>query len=261
MNYFIPTVKIPGLISTETIIYGFSQRFHETSEEEKTGLKLRVLNETKAGLEGKKFFLKSSNASDNAIYFLKQIHSDRIYVLNDPSMKTQEVCNIRADAIVTHLVNKPIGIFSADCIPVIVHDPLQNVIGAIHAGRRGTGSQILQKTVKLLKSLYKSESSDLRIGLGPGIGPCCYEVGEDCLGLFRKNYKKWEKFIRAGKSGKFFLDLFKANCEDALNSGLLDKNIFVSGHCTSCNTSRFHSYRKEGSRCGRNVSFVMLIDK
>ena len=257
MKTFIPMVKISGLNSFSGVTHGFSERSFAKLKKERIEFKLGPIWDPKTNRAHVKWFLESLNIDESEIYFLKQVHSDRVFVLDDPLMSTREVFQIQADAIVTHLANKPIGVLTADCIPIIVYDPHRKIIGAVHAGRKGTGAEILSKTVNLLKNLYQCSPQDIRLGIGPGIGPCCYEVGKACLEPFRKNFKAWESFIRPSRSGKIFLDLIHANREDGKKAGLQEENIFISDHCTACENPRFYSYRKEGI-CGRNVALAML---
>ena len=98
------------------------------------------------------------------------------------------------------------------------------------------------------------------MALGPAIGGCCYEVEDSCIEPFREQFMGWEKFVTANSSGRFMLDLLKANEVDAVEAGILKENIHRSGECTSCNNDRWFSYRKEGTT-GRIVSLVMLREK
>ncbi len=205
----------------------------------------------------RKLLLENLNSGAQEIYFVKQVHGDRVFVLDDPALSPQKVEREEADALITHLTEMPIAVLTADCVPVIVYDPKQHVAGVIHAGRKGTQMSIVSKTVSMLSQVYGSRAEDVAMATGPAIGGCCYEVDEPCIGPFRNNYQEWESFVTP-RSGRFMLDLLKANEVDGLRAGILRENIHRFGECTSCHNDRWYSYRREGAT-GRIVSLAMLL--
>ncbi|QPJ64747.1 MAG: peptidoglycan editing factor PgeF [Candidatus Nitrohelix vancouverensis] len=198
------------------------------------------------------------DAKRGTFFLMKQVHGDAIYFLknedNDP-MATREIC---ADAIVTHLVERPVGVLTADCIPVLVFDPKLKICAAIHAGRKGSGLRIFYKTVRAMQKEYGCASKSLIAAIGPGICGACYEVEEDCLQAFKDNFDDWTRLAKRQTNGKFLLDLVQANREDALEAGILEDRLSLSGHCTACRTDMFYSYRKEGAT-GRLLTAAMLL--
>lgn len=257
MKVLIDSTKIPGLEEIPDLVHGFSPRNYKIPGESKGDLLLGRDGQPGSSSNHLGWFLRSLNIETDEVYLLKQIHSDRIYALEDPSATSAQVASVEADVIVTHLGGKPIAVLTADCIPIIVCDSRLHVVGVVHAGRRGTAENILFKTVAFFKDRYGSQPENIIVGMGPGIGGCCYEVDEPCIRPFKKNGPRWKRFVKQIAENKYRLDLFQANVEDSLTAGVPPGNIFRSGQCTACETHRFFSYRKEGET-GRMMALAML---
>jgi hypothetical protein len=136
-------------------------------------------------------------------------------------------------------------------------------VGAVHAGRKGTVLNIAGKAVDAMLKNFGSNASDIRAAIGPSIGPCCYSVGEDVFGEFKGAFGSGAgEYFRFGDETT--LDLARVNADQLVSSGLLSENIETAGLCTSCETKRFFSYRREvagggpHAKTGRQLSFIML---
>ena len=246
MRTFIKPTEIKELKSISSLVHGSSPRYFETTGGEKKVLLLGKNDGDETSPRHREYFLRALNIESDEVFFVKQIHSDRVYVLDNPAATENDIANIEADAIVTHLTEKPIVALTADCIPIIVYDARLHVAGTIHAGRKGTAENILLKTVLVLRDRYGSRPENILMGMGPGIGGCCYEGDDLCIQPFKKKYPAWTSFVKQTSEGKYMLDLFRANEEDGLSAGILRKNIFHSGKCTSCLNDQFFSYRRGG---------------
>jgi YfiH family protein len=203
------------------------------------------------------WFLRSIGTNKEEVFLVRQVHGDVIYDLKNPSASFAQVAEVRADAIITQLADMPIGVLTADCIPIVVYDPHLQVTGVVHAGRKGTALKIVSKTIQAMQNFYGCNLKNILVEMGPGIGMCCYEVGEDCIEPFRKLYPHRAGLYKSLPSGKFMLDLFVANGEDAETAGIDPQNISHSGICTSCEVERFFSYRREGTT-GRMLTVAVL---
>jgi YfiH family protein len=201
--------------------------------------------------------MRALEIEGDQVFMVRQAHGDRVYILDDPARTAAQTARVEADAIVTALRGKPVGVLTADCVPVIVYDARRHVVGVVHAGRRGAAENIVAKTLRILKRRFGGRPEDFMVGMGPAIGACCYEVDESCLPPFKNNRPRWEQLVVKASEGKYMLDLFLANAEDALSEGVPRENIFRSGNCTACENHRFFSYRKEGN-AGRLLSLAML---
>jgi polyphenol oxidase len=202
-------------------------------------------------------FMETFQLENSLPFLINQIHSDEIFILKDTSRTREQVSKINADAIMTHLSGIPIGVFTADCIPVLLYDPKLHVAAAIHAGREGTSQGIVNKSITAMRREYGCEPQDLVAGLGLGIKGCCYEIDENCLNSFENKIPFEPPFVKSKGNGKFLLDLFAVNEQQGIESGLLPENILRSEECTFCSPMNYFSYRREG-QTGRILTFIML---
>ena len=205
-------------------------------------------------------FMEAFKTKIETPYLLNQIHSDQVFVLKDKSQTQEQISKVNADAIITHLLETPIGILTADCVPILLYDSRLHVAAAIHAGREGTRQNIVNKTIMAMQREYGCESADLVAGLGLGIGGCCYEVDANCLNSFENKIPFELPFVKPKENGKFLLDLFAVSTREGLEAGILPENIFQSGECTYCSPMNYFSYRREG-QTGRILTFIMLRTK
>ena len=202
-------------------------------------------------------FLDSLGIGKNIIFRTSQCHGNSVYVLQNPNISIDKVSQFKADAIVTHLPECSIMVLTADCVPIVIYDPVKHVTGVVHAGRLGTQKKILSVTIEMLSREYGSRPEDLIVGMGPAIRGCCYEVGEDCIWPFIKMDSGKSEIVKITNKKKFFLDLPEANRREGREAGVLNCNIYADGPCTFCENQRWYSYRKEGNT-GRLITMTML---
>jgi YfiH family protein len=257
MQVIIQSTTINSLTAQEGLIHAFSPRSFGRMDGTEGELNFGTLKDEQTASLHRQWFLRSIGIKGNEVYQVRQVHGDKIYELKAPLNSVENVADIAADAIITRLVNTPIAVLTADCVPVVIYDSRLHVAGVVHAGRMGTAQNILFKTIKTLQKTYGCKPEDILVGLGPAIGGCCYEVDAPCIEPFKKQTRGWPRFVKKSSSGKFMLDLIAANIKDARKAGLETKNISQTGKCTSCEVDRFFSYRREGTT-GRMMTVVML---
>ena len=153
------------------------------------------------------------------------------------------------DGLITNVKGLPIVIFYADCVPILLYDPVKTVIATVHAGWRGTVGNIVGKAVYMMAENFNTNPRDIIASIGPSIGPCCFETGEEVR----------EEFSKAGLSccisGKN-IDLQKANQIFLKDSGV--NEITISGLCTKCRCDEFFSHRGCGPDTGRMALIACL---
>ena len=191
---------------------------------------------------------KELNVSIENIYFPEQKHTDKIHVLE--SDYRQAV----ADAVLTERKGILLGVQVADCVPVLLYDKKKSVIGAVHAGWKGTSNHILKNAIKTMQEKFNSVTENILIAIGPSIRQCCYEVGDDVKNAVIDATGKGD--YCSEKDNRQFVDLSSANIIQALSLGVLRQNIWHSGECTSCNPNRFYSYRYTKVTTGRQCGFI-----
>lgn len=184
-----------------------------------------------------------------------QVHGENIVRVDGRNFKKTKTA--QADAMITNALEMAIGVETADCVPVLLVDPLTPAVGAVHAGWRSTVKRIVQKAVKKMQDEFGTDPARMIAAIGPTIGPECYEVDEPVMGPIREAFPLWKEVVSARGSDKWSLDLVKLNRLELLQIGLSEKNVHSLGLCTSCRRDLFYSFRAEG-RTGRMLSVIMI---
>lgn len=190
------------------------------------------------------------------IVTVNQMHGKGVLCLDDETLLTYDK-PVDADAIITDRPNLPVGILTADCMPILLFDPVKKAAGAVHAGWKGTVKGVAAATVEAMAASFGSRPEDLRAAIGPHIRECCLRVKEDVRAEFSKTFGPVNNIFRENADG-LRLDLRAANLSQLLGAGLKSYHIEIIAPCTSCHNDLFYSYRKEGGRTGRQLSYIML---
>jgi YfiH family protein len=198
-------------------------------------------------------FLAAIGAPGWPLLKLKQVHSGTVRDMNDTSAANKA---LEGDAAVTRLRGVLIGVQTADCVPILVADAQARAVAAIHAGWRGTAARIAGSTVERLWSDSGIEPKDLTVAIGPHIGVCCYEVGDEVVDAIGDP----GAFERRAEWPSAPLNLGEANRRQLLDCGLLDEQIEVSSLCTHCSEDLFYSYRREGKKAGAMLSVIGIAE-
>jgi len=179
------------------------------------------------------------------LLLLHQVHGARVVEApwDDPP---------EADAAVTASPGLLVGIQTADCLPLLLVDQRRRTAAAAHAGWRGTAKGIAREAVAALVA-RGARPAELTAALGPGIGACCYEVGDDVRAAFAEG---GGAFFRPGPHGRAHLDVRAANRAQLLAAGLRPEAVHDVDECTRCRPDLYHSYRREGKGGGRMISYI-----
>ena len=274
-----PLKKLPWLV------HGFSTRMGGvTSEYGGSALNLGMTKEEKRenfeqNLGLWKFALLGSDerASSTTLKSMRQIHSAIIHKISSKDDRPEA-----GDGLITNLPGVLISVKTADCLPVIVVDPMRQAVGVFHAGWRGTVQRIVQKGIGEMRKQFGSNPADLLAVIGPGIGKCCYQVGDEVIDKFDSQFAYSSELFeevfdshalhvkypllflnqRAPGHGEPatspHLDLVKANRLQLHDAGVHDANITTLDYCTSCRTDLFFSHRKERVT-GRMMATVGIL--
>ena len=200
-----------------------------------------------------------SDESPSGIIFPEQVHGDQIAILETPVPADWHEL---ADAVITMVPGLPVGIRTADCLPILVAEKNGRGVAAVHAGWKGMALGILPKAVARFTELLAVDPAEVVVAVGPGIGPCCLEVDDPVRDFFRKQGRDawWEHSIRPGRPGHWWLDLKIMAREQALEAGVRGDHVDVLPYCTRCETDYFYSYRREGLAAGRQANYIVLKD-
>ena len=188
-----------------------------------------------------------------------QTHTDNVKVVR----KIEKLED--TDGIITNKKEIALITTSADCISLLVYDPVKKAIGSIHSGWKGTLKGIIVKAIEKMKNEYKSNPEDIICCICPSIRQCCFEVDEDVKDLFYNKYKDLKNIDEIIKLGdkkedkqKYYIDTVKINIELLKNIGLKEENIIDSNICTMCHSKEFHSYRADGKDFGVNGAIIAI---
>lgn len=190
------------------------------------------------------------------IVTVNQVHKNGVLCLDDETLRTYDK-PVDADAIITDRLNVPIGILTADCLPILLYDPVKKAAGVVHAGWKGTVKGVAAATVEAMTVSYGSKPQDLMAAIGPHIRECCLRVKEDVRAEFVKAFGSIDKIFHTDAEG-LRLDLRAVNSLQLIAAGLKQDHIDTVAPCTSCYSDLFFSYRKDEGRTGRQLSYIML---
>ena len=189
----------------------------------------------------------------STVFTLAQVHSADVIVLEDGFKKEP---GRKGDAIITGRKGMGIGVFTADCVPILLVDESVSCVAVAHAGWRGTLQRVSQKTLQGMCRHFRTDPSRVHVVLGPSIGKCCYEVGEDVASPFMEKFKDGERYLFRKGNSKYMLDLREINRLSLLEEGV--KSVEVMNMCTKCDNN-FHSYRRDGKNVGSQLSLIGLV--
>ena len=189
------------------------------------------------------------------LIFPRQTHTNCVAEISDiPEEEIKET-----DALVTNKTGICLCVQTADCVPILLFDPENNVIAAVHAGWRGTVKKIAEMAVQRMEKTYNSQSGNIIAAIGPSISPEIYEIGNEVVEEVRNAIPDPEIMLHKNSSGKYHLNLWEANRQILLATGLSESNIEILGECSFTETAKYFSARKEGNDTGRMVSGIMLL--
>ena len=191
--------------------------------------------------------------------FPKPTHTATVRIINDRFLNAGEDDRkhflLDTDAVITNHKGICIAVKTADCVPVLLYDPRQKVVAAIHAGWRGTAQNIVLNTIEKLKDEFDTNPSDLIAGIGPSICPDVYEVGSDVYNQFDPVFVEDTQPFQTGKK---LLNLWKANRQQLIQGGVNSQNIEIAELCTWSDNDLFFSARRDGAKTGRMATGIMI---
>lgn len=202
------------------------------------------------------------------VWMPRQVHGAEIVVVdeNTPYNADTELQSVEADAVVTQVKGRWIGVRTADCVPVLLYDPMTKTVAAVHAGWRGTVQHIVARTVALMQERFGVRPENLYAAIGPSIGPDAFEVGEEVATAFAEAGRD-ACIVRQtlGAAGRVIsyvkphIDLWQSNSMDLMEAGVELDHLDCTPLCTFENEAVLFSARQQGVQTGRIVSAICLI--
>lgn len=246
------------------IAHGFSTRLGGVSQDFCAGLNLGYNrgDDPDHVRENFRLFATAIGGSPDRIIKTRQVHRDHIQPVTaaDAGIDLIAPAPWECDGLITDVPGLCLTVFSADCVPVLLHDPVRHCIAAVHSGWRGTAMAIAAQAAEKMVNDYGCDPGHILAAIGPSISKCCFETHADvptemtaALGSLAAPH------IDALPGDKFRVDL-KGIIRDTLRkAGLSPAHIFVSDHCTACRDDLFWSHRLLGDRRGSMAAMIQLL--
>jgi uncharacterized protein, YfiH family len=209
-------------------------------------LSYKVGDEPARVQENRKIFFSQFGISEKDLAVPQQCHSNTVLRVDVPGDYSE------CDALITNVNHVALVVTVADCVPILLFDPINKAVGAVHAGWRGTFGLIVKRAVEKMKAEYRTDPAQMLAYIGPSAGVCCYEVGEEVAIMFGNKVVPYNK-------KKTFLDLKKENMFQLMQLGVLASNFEVSSSCTICERKLFHSFRRDGQKAGRMMAVICMM--
>ena len=253
-------------LEQDGFVNGFSTRTGGVSEMPANALSLAGFNEDAAEniLENRRRFLKLFPGKWE-LAGCWQVHGADVRVIETAEeakpAENQLGETIFCDVIVSNAEGVLAAVKTADCVPILLGDPVSGAFAAVHAGWRGTLAGAVIVGVERLTKEYDAKSEDLRVAIGASAGPCCYEVGSEVIEAFTKRFADGQKLFTETRPGHAMVDLLKANRDQLESAGVLPERIHTAPICTMCRTDLFFSYRKEKGLHGKVGRLMAVVGR
>lgn len=265
---FCPALETQGLIK-----HGFTSRWGGVSKGSYStfNLALHVGDNPKDVLENRSRLAELLGVPLDCLVVAEQVHGLNVQVVEKrhrgAGVREMTTALAGADALITQQPGVPLVTFHADCAALFFLDPEKRVIGLAHAGWRGSAGKIGAFVVQAMQSAFGTSPEKCLVWISPAIGPCCYEVDEPLIEVFKNSFPEdyscllTPRFPDKGKENKYaYLNLWEANRLALIAAGVHPDKIWIASLCTSCREGEFFSYRRmKGKPTGRMGAFVMLL--
>lgn len=239
------STRIGGVSTGETATMNFSARRRDTVENVR---------------ENYRRFCDAAGFPPGTLTVSRQAHGAYVHEAADEDIGRgvfDGAESVEADGLLTDRRGVVLVKHSADCVPVCILDTGTPAIAMVHAGWRGTWEGISGVALRRMAEVYGTRPVNCLAAIGPSIGPCCFEVGEDVAELFTQRFPGRDIVNAYGEKPR--ADLWRCNALQLLDAGIPEENIAVSGLCTACDTGMFYSHRKEQGRTGAMAAMIALL--
>ena len=259
----VPVLYADGIEAAGGVAHGFSTRLGGVSQGAFTSLNLGLTrgDDPEHVRENYRRFLSAVGASGKAFAMCDQVHGDTVRAITTADVKGDLYGKLHyeADGMMTAIPGVALVVFSADCTPVLLYDPVRGVTAAGHSGWRGTAAGIVTRAVERMGQVYGCRPENILAAIGPGIGPCCFETHEDVPNAMMAAVASPAlPFIKIKENGKFSVDLKGINAKRLELAGLDPANIAVCRDCTACMEEKYWSHRRQGTERGSMAAVIEL---
>ncbi|MBE0450079.1 MAG: peptidoglycan editing factor PgeF [Clostridia bacterium] len=266
------------LLNSDHLIHGITTRLGGVSTGPYSSMNTGLFGDDYRDnvLENIRRALTELGTDSKIIILAQQVHSENVVIIDEKtnfeSMEKVELENTPlegfemyisavTDGLMTNRKDVLLVTFYADCVPLILYDPVKHVVATVHSGWVGTAKAIGVEAVRKMVSVYGSSESDIRIGIGHSAGICCYEIGDDVIDALKMKFSvdSLRDFVIPKRYGKYMIDLKEANAKLLRDAGILQKHLEIDSDCTICNPEKYHSHRRaKGGKRGMMSAIVQL---
>ena len=258
-------IKFDKLSNCDIIEHGFSTRRGGVSKGifESMNLGFNRGDDEENVKENFRIISKALNMPYENIVLSAQTHTTNIRIVTEED-KGKGIIIPRdyenVDGLITNIRQIPLVTFYADCVPLLLLDPVKKVIASSHSGWRGTVNRMGKVTVEKMVEVFGCEPINIIACIGPSICKDCYEVSADVASAFMEEFADYgyENIVFPKENDKYLIDLWEANRVILKMAGITDENIEISGVCTSCNNKWLFSHRATNGMRGNLAAFIML---
>lgn len=266
------------LLKSDQLIHGITSREGGVSTGAYSSMNTGIFGDDDRDnvLENIRLALIELGTDAKTIILAQQVHSKNVVIIDDKtdfnSMEKVKLENTplegfemyisaQTDGLMTDRNDVILVTFYADCVPLILYDPVKHVVAAVHSGWVGTAKAIGAEAVRKMVSVYGSNVSDIKVGIGHSAGICCYEIGDDVIEALKLEFsvQSIRDFVIPKRYGKYMIDLKEANAKLLRDAGISPKHIEIDPDCTICNPEKYHSHRRaKGGKRGMMSGIVQL---
>lgn len=239
---------------TSTRLGGVSQGYLRS-----LNLSFRVGDEEELVLANKDRFYRLLDIEAETVAQAQLVHGSHIEVVREYAPRDARYTFPSTDGLVTNLIDRPLFIPVADCLAIAYVDPKHHAIGLAHAGWKGAVARMPQEMVKVMHATYGTDPADLLVGVGPGLGPCCYEVQQNLVAIFTEIFpQEASRCFVMQADGGVHLDMWTTVRWQLQDVGVQAEHMEFANMCTACHTDAFYSHRAEKGKTGRFASLIVL---
>jgi YfiH family protein len=246
-------LHVSPVLPTEGFLHGFPERGGGVSTGARASLNLGMRWGDDRALveENRRLLAQHAGYAPAELQITRHVHGTNVWKVGETLPEPAEF-----DGLVCDRPGPVLGAFAADCIPLLFADPEARVIGAAHAGWRGTVGGVARNVVARMTELG-ARADRIAVALGPSIGPCCFEVGPEVVAQFRETFGDVPGMVVAGPK-KDHIDLRVATRTLLERAGVRPETIDDRPPCTRCEADRFFSYRRDGVEGGVHMAFIAI---
>ncbi|NLU25370.1 MAG: peptidoglycan editing factor PgeF [Clostridiales bacterium] len=206
-------------------------------------------------------FCRALGVNNRRVFLNRQVHDENVRLVTEEDAgkglwKPWDFPS--ADSAICRLADTPLVVFSADCGIILLYDPVTRSVGTAHAGWRGAAAGIVAKTVREMQRHFGTDPADLLCAIGPGIGPCCFETGDDVPQAMRNTLGEAAADYMERRGPKWHVDLKAINAHWLRQAGVPAGQIEICPDCTACHPELYWSHRRMGGERGTQVGLIAL---